>query len=99
MSKTINTRIKQKHATETEWLTSSLIPLDGEIIIYDEDTNYNYKRVKIGDGITLPINLPFLVSDAYINYEELAFNTNELIIELPTSSVLGQAMLGQLVLA
>ena len=34
--------------------------MNGEIIIYDEDNNYDYKRVKIGDGKTLVSNLPFI---------------------------------------
>ena len=34
--------------------------MDGEIIIYDVDANYSYKRLKIGDGKTNVNQLPFL---------------------------------------
>lgn len=94
MSKTINTRIKQKHATETEWLTSSLIPLDGEIIIYDEDTNYNYKRIKVGDGISTVSALQFLFTYATkLDIENLFGGST-----ITTTSLLGTATLGQMIL-
>ena len=75
-NKFLNTRVIQKHDTEANWLLASgFIPLNGEIIIYDEDDNYNYKRVKIGNGINNINNLPFI-----INPEEL----NEIQTELQT---------------
>lgn len=59
--KKIKTRIQQKHDIEANWLkATSFIPLAGEVIVYDVDDNYNYARVKIGDGINLVTNLPFL---------------------------------------
>ena len=40
MSKTIETRISQKHDFESKWnLTSGFIPREGEIIVYDAETN------------------------------------------------------------
>lgn len=62
-NKTFNGRIQNKHDTEAHWnLALNFVPLAGEIIIYDQDSNYSYQRVKIGDGTTLVRNLPF-VSD------------------------------------
>lgn len=49
--KTLKTRIIQKHDTEANWLlATNFTPLNGEIIIYDEDDNHDYKRIKIGNG-------------------------------------------------
>jgi hypothetical protein len=67
--------------------------MDGEIIIYDADANYSYKRVKIGDGSTNVANLPFIdepaldlideVSDALtILSGSVSTNYNESIIAL-----------------
>lgn len=61
-NKTFKGRISNKHDTSANWLTASnkgFIPLDGEIIIYDD-----LNRVKIGDGSTKVDELPFL------NYSE-----------------------------
>lgn len=58
--KRLNTRIVHKHETEANWLLSSLVPMQGEIIVYDKDENYNYERIKIGDGSTSVNALPFI---------------------------------------
>lgn len=59
-SKTFGSRIILKHDTEANWNNAiNFIPLIGEIIIYDPDETYHYSRVKIGDGTTSVINLPF----------------------------------------
>lgn len=56
----IKTRIIHKHDTEANWnLATNFIPKQGEIIIYDKDSNYSYERFKIGDGATLVSSLPF----------------------------------------
>jgi hypothetical protein len=66
-SKTLKARIIHKHETEADWnKATNFIPLLGELIIYDRDTNYTYERFKIGDGITNVINLPFL-SNFYVS--------------------------------
>lgn len=58
---TFYTRIIQKHDSEANWSNSSdFIPLVGEIIVYDPDANYNYPRIKIGDGVTNINVLPFI---------------------------------------
>lgn len=59
----IKTRIKNKHATEVEWNSYvDFIPLEGEFIIYDIDNTHDYTRIKIGDGKTTVVNLPFHVA-------------------------------------
>lgn len=75
MPKKIQTRIQNKHDIEANWkLATGFIPLAGELIIYDEDENYSYKRFKLGDGIlnsetgtvegTPVSDLPFYVLEA-----------------------------------
>ena len=57
--KRINSRVILKHATEGDWGKSSLIPLVGEVIIYDADPAHSYLRYKRGDGVTMAKDLPF----------------------------------------
>lgn len=66
----IKTRVQNKHDVADNWSkATSFIPLAGELIIYDADSTYSYKRFKIGDGVLqsdgtvtgTPVNdLPFL---------------------------------------
>lgn len=69
--KTLNARIVHKHDTEENWLKAvNFIPKQGEMIIYDIDDDYDYERIKIGDGTTLVSSLPFvneLISVEYID--------------------------------
>lgn len=59
-NKKINVRHIQKHDIEANWNKAiNFIPKLAEIIVYDKDETYNYVRLKIGDGITNVINLPF----------------------------------------
>lgn len=61
MAKTINARLQQKHDTEANWNNvTEFIPMAGEIIVYDKDDNYDYERIKIGDGTTKVNNLSFI---------------------------------------
>jgi hypothetical protein len=61
--KYVQTRVIQKHDLEENWQNADdFIPLLGEIIIYDPDTNHALPRIKIGDGITTAHNLPFLIN-------------------------------------
>ena len=61
--KNLKARIVHKHDTEANWLkATNFIPKQGEIIIYDIDDNYNYERVKVGDGKTVVSALPFIES-------------------------------------
>ena len=54
-------RVIQKHDTETNWNNSTFIPLNGELIIYDIDSYYPYQRFKIGDGVKIVKELPFII--------------------------------------
>lgn len=60
-----------KHDTEANWRKAiNFIPKQGTIIVYDIDENYNYERIKIGDGMTLVNDLPFtndIISDIEIS--------------------------------
>lgn len=61
IEKYINTRQIQKHGVESHWKKSlNFIPERGEWIVYDVDENYSYPRFKMGDGLTLVNDLPFL---------------------------------------
>ena len=77
----LNVRHQQKHDIPANWEKSNLIPLAGEIIVYDDryiDSDYNEVlvataiRYKIGDGVSLVKDLPF--ADA----SELARKVKEL---------------------
>jgi hypothetical protein len=58
--KRINGRIILKHDTEAHWnLADNFYPEKGEFIIYDIDDTHNYERLKVGDGVHLPKDLPF----------------------------------------
>ena len=59
-------RIQQKRATAAEWAESTLVPLEGEIIIYEADDTIPYPRLKVGDGVSLPSQLPFFMSGSYV---------------------------------
>lgn len=62
IKKYIDSRIINKHDTESNWNDNpNFIPSQGEIILYDIDENYNFERFKIGDGITTVVNLPFVI--------------------------------------
>ena len=64
MEKEISGRIVLKHDLEENWLkATTFIPKQGEIIIYDIDENYNYERLKIGNGTDIVSVLPFLDED------------------------------------
>ena len=58
--KNIKSRIIHKHDVESNWLlATNFTPKQGEIIVYDVDSNYNYERLKIGDGVHNVNELPF----------------------------------------
>ena len=68
--KTLKTRLIQKHDTEANWnLATNFYPMKGEIIVYDIDETHDYERMKIGDGVKLPVDLPF-VDDAKVDKVE-----------------------------
>ena len=111
-NKILNTRIQQKHDIEANWLKAvNFIPKIGEIIVYDPDEHHAASRVKIGDGVKTIIELAFIdktiqdyvdnkIQEALtIDYSLLAFDTTEIVFGTNISNILGQAILGQLVLA
>lgn len=58
--KNIKARIVHKHDTAENWgKATSFVPKQGEIIVYDIDSNYDYERFKIGDGVQNVNSLPF----------------------------------------
>lgn len=59
-------RMSQLHKTEAEWLQlKDWKPEIGELIVYDPDENYNYSRIKVGDGQKTLHELPFYVEAAF----------------------------------
>ena len=74
---TIKTRIQLKSDTEANWNKAGpkdgslgFIPLRGELIIYSADETHAFSRLKIGDGQTNIVDLPF-VDAGTINGEEV----------------------------
>lgn len=60
MPQTLNTRIQNKIDTQSNWdAVVDWVPLDGELIIYTFDDVNKPPQMKIGDGKTLPKDLPF----------------------------------------
>jgi len=64
---TIKTRIQLKSDTEANWNkagpkenSNGFIPLNGELIIYSADNAHPFSRLKIGDGVTNVVDLPFV---------------------------------------
>ena len=61
MANTIKSRVQLKNDTEENWNKAiRFIPLRGEPVIYLADEAHPFFRVKIGDGMTNVINLPFI---------------------------------------
>lgn len=61
MTNKFDTRIQHKHDTEVNWLkATTFIPIKGELIVYDVDEAHDYERIKMGDGVTLVNELPFI---------------------------------------
>lgn len=59
-TKTINTRVINKHDVEANWNKAvNFVPLKGEIIVYEKDDTHTTARFKIGDGTTKVTELPF----------------------------------------
>lgn len=56
-TKTLNTRVKHKRDTSTNWTSNNPVLLDGEIILVD--TANGELRFKVGDGTKAYTQLPF----------------------------------------
>lgn len=66
---TIKTRIRLKSDTEANWNkagpkdgSNGFVPLAGELIVYSADATHPFSRLKVGDGSTNVVNLPFIDS-------------------------------------
>ena len=97
----IFSRIVLKHDTENNWNNSSIIPMQGEFIIYDQDEIYNYPRFKIGDGFTQVKMLPFMqytTSQIYHNnqnlYDLIEGLDIEELIQAKVQAYIDEAILG-----
>ena len=78
MAATVKTRIQLKYDTENNWNKAiNFIPLKGEIIIYSIDDSHPFCRLKVGDGETSIINLPFIIA-----------NSSETLIKIGTTAEL-----------
>ncbi len=87
VTKTFKTRIIQKHDIEANWQkATNFVPKNGEIIVYDIDSNHNYERIKIGDGEHIPNNLPF-VTDNYYTKSETDTKLNDKQAQLNTAQL------------
>lgn len=58
MQKEFSTRIKLKRDTQSNWETANPVLLSGEIISVVIDSTET--RLKVGDGVTQYLNLPFI---------------------------------------
>ena len=81
--KTANTRIQLKSDTEANWNKAGpkdnslgFVPLKGELIIYSTDEAHPFSRLKVGDGVTNVVNLPFVAS---VNTETIGVLSHKLI--------------------
>ena len=73
-----NIRIINKHDTEANWLKATgFIPKQGELIVYDKDSTYNYERFKIGDGSTVVSSLPFADANKVDKVSGKGLSTND----------------------
>ena len=64
---TIKTRVQLKSDTEENWNkagpkdgSAGFVPLLGELIVYTADNVHPFSRLKVGDGQTNVVNLPFI---------------------------------------
>ena len=72
-------RVSQLHKTAAEWAKfANWVPEAGEFIIYDPDNEFEYARVKVGDGRTNLQTLPFFIESAIIE-QMLQHRYNEII--------------------
>ena len=76
MANTVKARIQLKYDTEENWSKAiRFCPLKGEVIIYAIDDTHPFPRLKVGDGVTPVVDLPFL-SDANEN-KNIQYHTAE----------------------
>lgn len=81
MSQIIATKIKQNRNFESAWKTSNYTPIEGELIVFEAEKtldgtildnsvtdreHYTFPRIKVGDGVTNVMDLPFASSGVQI---------------------------------
>ena len=65
-----NVRIFLKNGLEENWeKINDFIPGKGEMIIYNADSTHPAPRIKVGDGIHLPKELPFINANPYEDFD------------------------------
>ena len=89
-TKTLKTRIQLKSDTEANWNkagpkdgSNGFVPLLGELIVYTADATHPFSRLKIGDGNTNVVSLPFIDSGT-INGEEVEIVTCAQKVDFPS---------------
>lgn len=88
--KEFNTRIVHKHDTQANWEKAvGFIPKQGELIVYDVDENYDYQRIKIGDGVKNVNTLPFY-NDGFVT--SVNGVTGDVTIETETVKYIEQTL-------
>ena len=87
---TIKTRIQLKSDTEANWNkagpkngSNGFVPLLGELIVYTADATHPFSRLKVGDGNTNVVNLPFIDAGT-INGEEVEIAKYNQKIDFPS---------------
>ena len=88
---TIKTRIQLKSDTEANWSkagpkdgSTGFVPLAGELIVYTADATHPFSRLKVGDGVTNVVSLPFIDSGT-INGEEVEIVKRATFNDFPLS--------------
>ena len=72
VNNSVKGRFQLKKDTEEHWnLARNFVPLAGEPIIYTVDENHTAPRMKIGDGQTYVVDLPFLSENVLLRDSNL----------------------------
>jgi len=89
-SKTLKTRIQLKSDTEANWNKAGpkdgsrgFVPLLGELIVYNADATHPFSRLKVGDGATNVVSLPFIDSGT-LNGEEVEIVKKNTFADFPS---------------
>jgi len=87
---TIKTRIRLKSDTEANWNkagpkdgSAGFVPLAGELIVYNADATHPFSRLKVGDGNTNIVSLPFIDSGT-LNGNETEIVKMDTILNFPS---------------
>ena len=103
---TIKTRIQLKSDTEENWNkagpkenSNGFVPLLGELIVYTADATHPFSRLKVGNGQTNVVSLPFIDSGTlngneteiakFATFQDfpLVGSKDELYVDLSTSKI------------